>query len=54
MAQQPKSEVELFYEKCSAQVGNPRKFQELSGQEQMMLVQALNLICAVVFNQVQQ
>ena len=44
------SDVERFYYACAKQVQNSRQWQELHPQEQIMLVQAINMIMQVVTN----
>ncbi len=42
------SDVEKFYAAAAAKFGSKRKWQDLQPQEQMMFVQAVNMILEVV------
>jgi len=42
------SDVEKFYAASAAKFGSTRKWQDLQPQEQMMFVQAINMMLAIL------
>lgn len=44
------SDVELYWQTIANKMGDPRTWQELSGQEQVMIIQSVNLLLQVLNN----
>lgn len=44
------SDVEVYWKQIAAKANDPRTWQMLSGQEQQMIVQSINLILMVLNN----